>query len=84
MAAILELVTINEGDPSVGIQGYEERVTIIFHGESCPSDGLVDDDTAKLLCETFAEIADGCCVKYAEWMESIIKDRIAVRQPEER
>ncbi len=58
MAKVYEFVMGSHGDPSVGIFAFEERVTVIFHGDSLDSE---PEDTLKSIRELLAEIADGYC-----------------------
>jgi len=72
MARIYEFVMGSDGDPSVGIFGFREKVTIIFH-----SDGSVPtEDEEDYLLGCLRELADGYCVPLREWEEAQTRDAI--------
>lgn len=61
MATVIELVMGSDRDPSAGIHGFEEKVSVVFHG---PFE--VSDEDVEFLCKTFAEIADGWCIRMGD------------------
>jgi len=75
MSTILKFVMGSSGDSSVGIQGFEEHVTIIFEHDNQHLDR--DEDTITFFKEMLAEFADGYCVTYEEWLKARIQDAIA-------
>jgi len=74
MARVYEFVMGSEGDPSVGIQGFRENVTVIFHG---PDDDSEPEDTIESICKLLGELADGWCVSRADWDKGCVKDAVA-------
>ena len=63
MPKIYEFMCGNDGDESVGIFPYRERITLILHDSK---DGK-DDEEKELFQQSFAEHADGWCVPLEDW-----------------
>ena len=86
MAIILDFHAGSEGDPSVGIDPREEKITVIFHDRtdrrlspelSKRQDESVLQDEIQELRGLFADFADGYCKTGDEWLTERIGDAIA-------
>jgi len=86
MAVVLDFHAGSEGDPSVGMHGYEEKITVIFHDRtdhrlsrelSKRQDESVSQDEIQELRGLFADFADGYCKTGDEWITERIGDAIA-------
>lgn len=63
MSVVREYVIGNEGDASVGLDGFRDRVTVIFHRW----EGEFTNEDEETLAGALAEIADGYCTSLALW-----------------
>lgn len=72
MARVYEFVIGNDGDRSVGIDGWHEDVVIVFSGDI---DGAVDrEDERDFFRDMLAELADGWCFTREEWAAARVAD----------
>jgi len=88
MTKIIEFVAGIKGDMSVGIIPFDEKVTIIFHGDKHGQSVLDDEPTrtemTTALAQTIAELVDGFCVSRKIYEEDVIKERIMYAIEEDR
>ena len=76
MASVYEFLLKDGGDSSVGLDGWKERVTIIFHGNET-IDPATGEEMEKSLCELLANFMDAGCMTLSQYYEMCRKDVIA-------
>jgi Zn ribbon nucleic-acid-binding protein len=74
MATVLRFMMGSEGDPSVGISGFENSVTIIFPDDR--QHNYKDKDTIEFFTGVLADFADGWCVTQEEWDKARTKEKM--------
>jgi len=77
MAKVIELIAVDKGDPSVGINGSWDRITIIYHDRD-----ELDEEIIESIKDFFGE--EGFCVDREQWESDMQKEAIGEALFEER
>jgi len=69
MAKVIELIAVDNGDPSVGISGSFDRITVIYHDRD-----KLEEEIIESIKDFFGE--EGFCVDREQYEQNLVHEAI--------